>query len=333
MRRLSAVLLAVLATSCVVIRGPRIDPHAEYDSSGRLAIGSRGALKVESESGGGKFQRWCDESWGVTEALALPEGRGFVVAARKHAHVEGLLLRERTTDLWLVRAPNAAPERLTENTDHEFDLALATDGRGVVYRCERVEEGGGLMRPRVAWGWAPLEPGAQAPALDAFGSALHFIFASKRYARESYGFDDGEPTSSWANPATVSVDRAALGSVGQAELIDARPQGDSVLLYLGDNHRVSNSLLWIDLAGRRKASLTVREPVAARRSPDGGRAVIVERDDWVFDWLVLVVLTRASSGCATLTRASSGGATLTRASGLCALAATRSTGRSRSRSG
>ncbi len=295
MQRLVAFLLAVLASSCVVIRGPRIDPHAEYDSSGRLALCSRGALKVETESGGGDFERWCDESWGVTEALALPEARGFVVAARKHAHVEGRLLRERTTDLWLVRAPNAAPERLTENTDHEFDLALAPDGRGVVFRREKAADGGGLMRANVEWGWAPLEPDAQAPALDALGSAIEFVFASKRHACDSYGVAVDGPTQSWANPVVVAIDRAALGTVGQGELIDARPQGDSVLLYRGDNHRVSNSLAWTDLAGWSKASLPVREPVAARLSPDGGRAVIVERDEWVFGWLVLVVFTHESA--------------------------------------
>jgi hypothetical protein len=296
MQRVAAFVLTLLTTSCIVIRGPRIDPHAEYDSTGRLAICTRGALKVESESGGGEFERWCDESWGVIEALALPEARGFVVAARKGAHAEGLLWRERTTDLWLVRAPDAAPERLTKNTAHEFDLALSSDGRSVIFRREEAAQGGGLMRAVVEWDWIALEPDAAPPELEALGAAHEFELASRRYAGSgAFGRDVEDPTSAWANPVAVSLDRAALRGFGPTELIDARPQGDSVLLYSISDYSASTWIEWTDLARQRSALLPVSEPVAARLSPDGGRAVIVERDEWVFDWLVLVVLTNESA--------------------------------------
>lgn len=250
---------AALLCSCVVLRSERIEPHATYDASGRLVVCARGALKVAREPQGAKFERWLGEEWNVSEALALPNDGGFVVAARRDDDVP---------ELWRIRAVGEAPERLTRNLDSEFDLALAPDGRGLVFRTHAGSGQSGLVRPHLEWGWLELAPNADAPVVTELGptepvwkvDACHTGFSLN-------GCNGGcEPWSSWFEP---------------------QPAHASKVLAPRSLGRDAGVMLRWSPSGETPQDIRVENPCAVALSPDGRRLAIVERQRTTLQLLVV----------------------------------------------
>lgn len=250
---------AALLGSCVVVRSERIDPHATYDASGRLVVCARGALKVAREPESADFERWLGEEWNVSEALALPDDGGFVVAARRDDDVP---------ELWRVRAKGGVPELLTRNLDSEFDLALAPDGRGLVFRTHVGSGQVGLVQPHVEWGWIELAPNADALDVTEFGQASPVWKTEGCHTGFSLNGCSGgcEAWSSWFEPQPAHA----------REVLAPRSLGRDAGLML----RWSPS-------GEAPQDIRVENPCAVALSPDGRRLAIVERQRTILQLLVV----------------------------------------------
>jgi hypothetical protein len=230
---------AALLCSCVVLRSERIDPHATYDASGRLVVCARGALKVAREPESADFERWLGEEWNVSEALALR-----------------------------VRAKGGVPELLTRNLDSEFDLALAPDGRGLVFRTHVGSGQVGLLQPHVEWGWIELAPNADALDVTEFGQASPVWKTEGCHTGFSLNGCRGgcEAWSSWFEPQPAHA----------REVLAPRSLGRDAGLMLRWSPR-----------GEAPQDIRVENPCAVALSPDGRRLAIVERQRTILQLLVV----------------------------------------------
>jgi Tol biopolymer transport system component len=89
----------------------------------------------------------ADSAASVTESAAPPSASpvgdgGLVGAPIDVAQLRGwIAFSDETRDVWIARADGSEPFRVTRSAAQEFDPSLAPDGRRIVYRHQRGDDG------------------------------------------------------------------------------------------------------------------------------------------------------------------------------------------------